>query len=210
MKRKIRLLIVDDHFIVRIGLLTSIRVSDELTAVGEASTGAQAIEAYRKRQPDVVLMDLRLPDISGIEATQSLCKDFPGARVIMISTFQGEEDIYRSLQAGARGYLPKSVLGDELVRAIKTVYAGERYIPETVAKRLAERSPGRELTARETEVLGLLTKGLNNKEIGDILGFTEYTAKFHVAKILEKLEVADRTEAATVALERGILHLDNG
>lgn len=209
MKRKIRLIVVDDHFIVRIGLLTSINVSDELCAVGEASTGAQAIEVYSERKPDVVLMDLRLPDISGIEATTRLRKLFPEARVLMISTFQGEEDIYRSLQAGARGYLPKSVLGDELVRAIKTVHAGERYIPECVARRLAERSPGRELTERETEVLRLLTKGLNNKNIGDILGFTEHTAKFHVARILEKLEVADRTEAATVALERGILHLEN-
>jgi len=208
MKRKIRLLIVDDHFIVRIGLSTSIRVSDELTAVGEASTGAQAIDFYRRRQPDVVLMDLRLPDISGIEATFALRKEFPDAKVIMISTFQGEEDIYRSLQAGARGYLLKSVLGDELVRAIKMVHAGEQYIPESVAKRLAERTPDCDLTSRETEVLRLLTKGLNNKEIGDILGFTEHTAKFHIAKILEKLEVSDRTEAATVALQRGILHLD--
>jgi DNA-binding NarL/FixJ family response regulator len=208
MKRRIRLLIVDDHFVVRIGLLTSIRISGELMAVGEAGTGAQGIELYRQHLPDVVLMDLRLPDMSGVEATVALRKEFPDARVLMISTFQGEEDIYRSIQAGARGYLLKNFLGDELVRAIKAVYAGERYLPATLARRLAERSPGCDLTDRETEVLNLLTKGLNNKEIGDILGFTEYTAKFHVAKILGKLDVTDRTEAATVALQRGILHLD--
>ncbi len=207
MKRKIRILIVDDHFIVRIGLLTSIRMNPDLAAVAEASTGAEAVQQYRKHLPDIVLMDLRLPDMDGIETTTAIRQEFPEAKIIIISTFDGDEDVYRSFQAGASGYVLKTVLAEELVRGIKAVYAGERYVPALVAQRLSERSPHADLTVREHEVLQLLVKGLSNKEIGEILGFTENTAKFHVKSILGKLDVSDRTEAATVALQRGILHL---
>ena len=208
MKKKIRILIVDDHFIVRIGLLTSIKMAPDLMVVAEASTGAQAIELYRRHPPDVVLMDLRLPDLSGIEATAALHKEFPDVRIIIISTFDSDEDVYRAFQAGARGYLLKNVLGGELARAIQTVNAGDRYIPPEIARRLSEHRPGSDLTPREMEVLRLLLKGLSNKEIADLLGFTENTAKFHVKSILGKLRARDRTEAATAALPRGILHLD--
>lgn len=205
MKKTIRILIVDDHFVVRIGLLTSLKMDPELTVVAEASTSAQAIELYRQHKPDVVLMDLRLPDMSGVEATAKLRKEFPNARVIVISSYDADEDIYRAFQAGARAYLLKDVLGDELFRVIKSVHAGEQYIPANIARSLAGHAPGSDLTQRELEVLQLLIKGLSNREIGEILGFTENTAKFHIKNILSKLQVSDRTEAATAAFQRGIL-----
>ena len=208
MKRKIRILIVDDHFIVRIGLLTTIKMSPDLVVVAEASTGAQAIDLYRRHLPDVVLMDVRLPDFSGIEATATLRGEFSGAKVVIISTFDTDEDVYRAFQAGACGYLLKSVLGEELATAIHTVHSGQRHIPPEIARRLSEHTPGSDLTPRETEVLRFLGKGLSNKEIGELLGFTENTAKFHVKSILGKLQASDRTEAATAALQRGIIHLD--
>lgn len=208
MKKKIRILIVDDHFLVRIGLQTSIKMTADMMMVAEASTGAQAIELYRQHLPDVVLMDLRLPDFSGIEATAALREEFPGARIIIISTFDSDEDVYRAFQAGACGYLLKNVLGGELTRAIQTVNAGGQYVPPEIARRLSEHRPGSDLTPRETEVLQLLIKGLSNKEIAETLAFTENTAKFHVKSILGKLQASDRTEAATAALQRGILHLD--
>jgi len=205
MKKKIRILIVDDHFVVRIGLLTSLKMDPDLNVVAEASTAAQALALYRQHLPDVVLMDLRLPDLSGIEATARLRKEFAGAKVIIISSYDGEEDIYRAFQAGARGYLLKDVLGEELFRVIKAVDAGEQYMPERIARCLSQHTPGSELTQRELEVLQLLIKGLSNKEIGEVLGFTDNTAKFHIKNILNKLQVSDRTEAATAAFQRGIL-----
>ena len=206
MKSPIRILIVDDHFLVRIGLLTSLKMDPDLKVVAEASTAAQAIEMYRQHLPDVVLMDLRLPDASGIDATITLRKDHPAARVIIISSYDGEEDIYRSFQAGAQGYLLKNVLSEELFRAIKLVQNGERYTPPHIARSLSGHNPQSDLTPREMEVLQLLIKGLSNKEIGEVLGCTENTAKFHIKNILVKLEVNDRTEAATAAFHRGILH----
>lgn len=206
MKKKIKVLIVDDHFVVRIGLLTSLKMDDGLNAVGEASTGRQALELYRQHAPDVVLMDLRLPDMSGIEATAALCREFPGARIVIISSFDAQEDVYRAFKAGALGYLRKDVLGEELFRAIKAVAAGGKFIPPEIARSLADHVAGPELTPRELEVLGLLIKGLSNKEIGAVLGASEFTAKFHVKNILTKLQVGDRTEAASAAFERGIIH----
>lgn len=206
MKKEIRILIVDDHFLVRIGLLTSLKMDPDLKVVAEASTAAQAIELYREHRPHVVLMDLRLPDASGIEATEKLKKEFTAAKVIIVSSYDGEEEIYRSFQAGARGYLLKNVLSEELFRAIKTVHGGQPYTPPHIVRTLSDHNPDSELTPREMEVLGLLIKGLSNKEIGDVLGCTENTAKFHVKNILGKLEVNDRTEAATAAFHRGILH----
>jgi DNA-binding NarL/FixJ family response regulator len=202
-KDKIRILIVDDHFIVRIGLQTSLSMSPEMSVVKEASTAAQAIDMYRQERPDVVLMDVRLPDRSGVEATAALCREFPGAKVIMISTYDSEVDIHRAFQAGARGYLLKNVLSEEIFNAIRTVNNGGKYIPSHIARALAQHSL--ELTEREMEVLRLMAKGLSNREIGQILGFTENTTKFHVKNILTKLEVSDRTEAASAAFQRGIL-----
>jgi DNA-binding NarL/FixJ family response regulator len=210
MKRnqKLRIVLVDDHFVVRMGLIGSINMESDMSVVAEASTGEEAIELFRELQPDVVVMDLRLPRMSGMEATATICKEFPDAKVIMLSTFEGDEDIYRSLQAGARAYLLKSVLREELLEAIRTVHAGNRYIPAAVAARLAERMPYTELSAREREVLELIVKGMSNKEIGSALAIAEVTIKLHVGHILSKLKVNDRTEAATVALRRGIIHLD--
>lgn len=205
MKKEIRILIVDDHFLVRIGLLTSLKMDADLKVVAEASTAAQALDLYRQHQPDVVLMDLRLPDASGIEATVRVRKEFPAAKVIIISSYDGEEDIYRSFQAGAQGYLLKNVLSQELFNAIKLVNNGDKYTPPYVARSLSEHNPDSDLTAREMEVLSLLIKGLSNREIGEVLGCTENTAKFHIKNILAKLEVNDRTEAATAAFQRGIL-----
>jgi len=184
-------------------------MTPDLMVVAEAGTGAQAIELYRQHLPDVVLMDVRLPDFSGIEATATLREEFPEARIIIISTFDSDEDVYRAFQAGARGYLLKNVLGGELAQAIQTVHAGGQHIPPEIARRLAEHQPGSDLTPRETEVLQFLIKGLSNKEIGELLGFTENTAKFHVKSILGKLQASDRTEAATAALQRGILPLES-
>ena len=206
MKKEIRILIVDDHFLVRIGLLTSLKMDSDLKVVAEASTAAQAIELYRQHLPDVVLMDLRLPDSSGIEATIRLHKEFDSPKVIIISSYDGEEDIYRAFQAGARGYSLKSVLSEELFHAIKLVHGGGQYTPPHVVRSLSEHDPASDLTPREMEVLELLIKGLSNREIGKVLGCTENTAKFHIKNILGKLEVNDRTEAATAAFHRGILH----
>jgi DNA-binding NarL/FixJ family response regulator len=206
MKKEIRILIVDDHFLVRIGLVTSLKMDSSLKVVAEASTAAQAVELYRQHLPNVVLMDLRLPDASGIEATIRLRKEFSAAKVIIISSYDGEEDIYRSFQAGASGYLLKSVLSEELFQAIKLVHSGGQYTPPHVQRSLSEHNPDSDLTPREMEVLELLIKGLSNKEIGEVLGCTENTAKFHIKNILGKLEVNDRTEAATAAFHRGILH----
>jgi DNA-binding NarL/FixJ family response regulator len=206
MKRKINLLIVDDHFVVRIGLVASLKTDPELAVAGEASTGRQAIELYRKLLPDVVLMDLRLPDLDGIDVTRTLCREFPGAKVIIFSSHDAQEEIYRAFQAGARGYLVKDALSEDLFRAIKSVAAGEKFMPPGVARALSEHQTGADLTERELEVLGLLIKGLSNREIGTVMGLSEHTAKFHIKNILTKLEVSDRTEAVTAAFQRGILH----
>jgi DNA-binding NarL/FixJ family response regulator len=208
MKKKIRILIVDDHYLVRIGLATSINVEPDMAVMAEASTGPQAIEVFRKQKPDVVLMDLRLPGMSGEEATTQLCREFPDARVIMISTFEGHEDIFRSVQAGARSYLSKNVLRDELLKTIRAVHAGEFYLPTPFAGRLMERMRAPELSSREGEVLALVVKGLTNKEIAGTLSIAEITVKNHVSSILAKLHASDRTQASTIAIQRGIVHLD--
>jgi two-component system NarL family response regulator len=204
----IRVLVADDHHVVRSGIAASIGLEDDLAVVAEADSGEQAIEKFRASQPDVVLMDLRLPGINGIEATAALIKEAPGARVIMFTTFEGEEDIYRALQAGARGYLLKSAPREELLRAIRSVAAGERYLPPALAHRLAERMASEELSPRELEVLQLIGRGRSNKEIGSALGITEDTVKRHITNLFAKLRVLDRTQATTEAIRRGIIHLN--
>jgi DNA-binding NarL/FixJ family response regulator len=207
-KERIRIMVVDDHFVVRMGLSGSINVEADMTVTAEASTGEQAVAAYRQHRPDIVLMDLRLPGMSGVEATQAICREFPGAAVIMISTHDGEEDIYRSLQAGARTYLLKTAARNELIDTIRAVHAGERSISPAVGARLAERMMHPDLTAREIDVLRLIVKGKSNKEIASDLSIAEVTVKLHVGHILTKLSVNDRTQAATTALQRGIVHLE--
>lgn len=201
-------MVVDDHFVVRMGLSGSINVEPDMAVAAEASTGEQAVAAYRLHRPDIVLMDLKLPGISGVEATRAICQEFPAAAVIMLSTHDGEEDIYRSLQAGARTYLLKTAARNELIDTIRAVYAGERSISPAVGARLAERMMHPDLTTREIDVLRLVVKGKSNKEIASDLSIAEVTVKLHVGHILNKLSVNDRTQAATTALQRGIIHLD--
>jgi len=208
MKEKIRIMVVDDHFVVRMGLVGSINIEPDMTVEVEASTGHQAIAYFRQHHPDIVLMDLKLPDMSGAETTNAICREFPDASIIMLSTHDGEEDIYRSLQAGARSYLLKTAARAELLHTIRAVHAGERCISPAIGARLAERMTHTELTSRELDVLKLIATGKSNKEIGSALQIAEVTVKLHVSHILAKLKASDRTQAATTALRRGILHLN--
>jgi two-component system NarL family response regulator len=208
MKKKISIMVVDDHFAVRMGLSGSIHVEPDMTVAAEASTGEQAIALYRQHRPDIVLMDLMLPGGNGVEATKAICKEFPNASVIMLSTHDGEEDIYRSLQAGARAYVLKTAARDELMNTIRAVSGGQRCISPAVGARLADRMMHPDLTLREMEVLKLIVKGNSNKEIAAALSITEVTVKLHAGHIFTKLQVNDRTQAATTALQRGIIHLD--
>jgi two-component system, NarL family, response regulator len=205
---KIRLLVVDDHFTVRMGLTASINMESDLEVVAEASTFHQAIKEYRKCQPDVVLLDYCLPGASGVEVLEKLKSEFPAIRVIIFSSFSGDENIHRSIQAGARAYLLKSGTRAELLKAIRVVYAGERYLPQEVAAELAHRLNRSELSERELNVLRLVAQGKTNKEIAMALDIAEITVKQHVGHILSKLGASDRTQAATVALRRGIISLD--
>ena len=208
MNKKIRIMVVDDHFVVRMGLVGSINIEPDMVVEVEASTGQQAIVNFRQHHPDIVLMDLKLPDISGVEATSTICREFPDASIIMLSTHDGEEYVYQSLQAGARTYLLKTAAREELIHTIRAVYGGERCISPAIGARLAERMTHTELTSRELDVLKLIAAGKSNKEIGSALQISDVTVKFHVNHILAKLKVNDRTQATTTALRRGILHLD--
>jgi len=203
----IRVLVADDHHVVRSGIAASIGLEDDLSVVAEADSGEQAIAQYRASKPDVVLMDLRLPGMNGIEATAALMREAPEARVIMFTTYEGDEDIYRAVQAGARGYLLKSAPRDELLSAIRSVAAGERYLPPALAHRLAQRMACNDLSPRENEVLQLIARGRSNKEIASDIGIAEDTVKRHVTNLLAKLRVADRTQATTEAIRRGLIHL---
>ncbi len=204
--KRIRILVADDHHIVRSGLAASLGLEDDFEIVGEAESGLQAIELFAKTTPDVVLMDLRMADGGGIESTAALRAKVPDARVIIYTTFDGDENVYRAVQAGARGYLLKSAPRTELLAAIRTVAAGERYLPPELAKRLAERVSGPDVSEREIEVLRLISAGKSNKEIGSALHIAEDTVKRHVSNILTKLGVSDRAQAATEAIRRGFLH----
>jgi two-component system, NarL family, response regulator len=205
---RIRVLAVDDHPMYRAGLTAVLSLHADLELVAEAADGARAVELFRTHRPDVTLMDLRMPVMGGAEAIETITAAFPDAKVIALTTYQGDTDIHRALEAGARGYLLKDVLRNEVADAIRTVYRDGWVLPSAVAQRLAKFTPRIELTDRELEVLGLLAKGLRNKNIADAIGRTEGTVKVHVQHVLEKLDVNDRTEAVVVALQRGIIHLD--
>jgi len=203
----IRVLVVDDQFVVRMGLVSIIDAQPDMRVVGEALNGRMALELFRRHSPQITLMDLRMPVMDGIQATRSMISEFPQARIIVLTTYEGEEDIYRALQAGARGYLLKDALRDELLSAIRAVHSGRKYIPPGIAARLAERIPMCDLTSRELEVLGLIVKGMNNADIAAALSISKGTVKIHVNNILSKMGVSDRTQAATAAIKRGIVHL---
>ena len=207
MAAPIRVLIADDHAVVREGLAAMIARRSDMQVVAEAADGAQAVELSRAYRPDVVLMDLRMPNLSGVDAIAQIRAERPEARVIVLTTYDGDEDIYRALRAGAMAYLLKDTPRDDLLDTIRAVHAGQKRIPPEVAAKLAERLVAPELTERELDVLKLIVAGKSNKEIGAALTISEGTVKVHVASILGKLGVSDRTQAVTAALQRGIVHL---
>ncbi len=203
----IRILSVDDHDLVRKGIAAILSTESGIELVAEASSRAEAVRLYGQYLPDVTLMDLRLPDGSGIEAAQEIREEFPAARIIALTSYDGDQDIYRALEAGVRGYLLKEMVHTEIVRAIRIVHAGKRYIPQEVSDQLSGFFPELALTAREVDVLSLVARGLGNKEVGDVLGTASGTVKAHMQSILSKLGAKDRTHAVTIALRRGIIHL---
>ncbi|HUB31685.1 MAG TPA: response regulator transcription factor [Bryobacteraceae bacterium] len=197
----------EDHLVARVGVTTIVNMQPDMRVVAEASNGQQAVELYRKHQPDVALLDLRMPVMSGVEAAIAIRKEFPQARMIALTTYGGDEDIRRALAAGVQAYLTKDVLHDELLKAIRAVRAGQNYLPAGVAAALAAQVPRPDLSAREVQVLEQIVRGLANKQIAYVLGIAEHTVKNHVKSILSKLGVQDRTQAATAAIQRGIIHL---
>jgi DNA-binding NarL/FixJ family response regulator len=205
--REIRILLADDHFIVRMGLIALINTEPGLSVVGQADDGDKVVALFQQLRPELVLMDVRMPVKSGHEALKQIRRLAPDARVLMLSAFDGDEEIHNALEAGAQGYVLKSATDKELIPAIHAVASGRRWIPHDVASRLKSRQLYEQLTPREIEVLNALAAGLANKEIADRLHISEYTTKDHLKSILAKLRVADRTQAVTAALQRGIIRL---
>ena len=207
MSNKLKIMLVDDHYLVRMGLASIIALESDMTVCAEAATGEQALSLFRVHNPDVSLIDQRLPGMTGSETTQKIRAEYPGARILVLSTYACDEEIYRALQCGAMGYLSKSVQREELTQAIRKAASGRRHITPEVAALLAEGMSRSRLSSRELDVLRLLVGGKRNREIASSLDITEGTVKLHVSSILGKLAVADRTEAVTVALQRGIVQL---
>ena len=205
----IKVLAVDDHPLVRKGIASILANEPDMRLVGEANNGREAVDLFRQFQPDVTLMDLRMPEMDGVQATQAIRRDYPEARIIALTSYDGDQDIYRALEAGVRGYMLKEMVHTDVLRALRTVHSGKRLMPQEVAQRLSEYFPQVALTQREVEVLGHVAKGMANKEIAELLGTASGTIKMHIQNILEKLGAADRTHAVTIAIQRGILHLDS-
>lgn len=204
----IRILAVDDHPMMRAGIAAVLNAQPDIAVVAEAGTAAEAVEQYDAERPDVTLMDLRMPGDSGVEATRAILESDPDARVLVLTTYEGDEDIYRALDAGACGYLLKDMLRKEIVAAVRAAFEGRRVVPPAVATRLAEEFPRAGLTEREVEVLTRIAEGMSNKEIAGALHIATGTVKVHVRHVLEKLDVPDRTAAVTTALRRGLIQLD--
>jgi DNA-binding NarL/FixJ family response regulator len=207
MPERIRILVVDDHHVVRQGLVALLSIMPEMEVVGQAASGTETLRLHRDLQPDITLMDLQLPGLSGVETIKRIRQDDSSARFIVLTTFDGDEDIFRALEAGARAYLLKGMTVEELTSAIKAVHAGKTRIAPGIAEKLAERKSGQTLTAREQDVLERIAAGRSNKEIASDLQISEATVKTHINSLLGKLGVGDRTHAATVAIQRGIIHL---
>lgn len=203
----IRVLVVDDHPLMRVGIAAIIDARAEMTVVAQAGSGEEAVRLYNLHKPDLTLMDLRLPGGSGVEAIRNIRAKSPTARFVVLTTYEGDEDIHQALQAGAHGYLIKGMPHEALIEALRKVHAGGRYLPSPVTRALASRTPEGELSTREREVLSLLIKGRSNKEIATQLGIKEATVKSHVSVILMRLDVSDRTQAVVKALQRGLAHL---
>ena len=203
----IRILVAEDHAIARVGVITIVNKQPDMTVVAAASNGRQAVKLYRNHLPDVALLDMRMPIVSGIDAASTIRDEFPGARMIALTTYGGTEDIRRALKAGVQSYLTKDLLQSELLKAIRVVHHGKSYVPASLAAALAAQVARPDLTPREVQVLELVVRGLVNKQIAYSLNLAEYTVKNHIKSILDKLEVQDRTQAATVAIQRGLVHL---
>ncbi len=202
-------MVVEDHHVVRQGLKALLSVVDGMEVIGEAADGVEAITNFRKLQPQITLIDLRLPRLSGVEVIERIRMETPSARFIVLTTYDGDEDIYRALQAGARAYLLKGMTSEELIATIRTVHAGKSHIPAIIAEKLAERMGTEELTHRELDVLEQIVRGMSNKEIATELEISEATVKTHINSLLGKLGVTDRTQAATAAIQRGIVTLES-
>jgi DNA-binding NarL/FixJ family response regulator len=203
----IRVLSADDHALLREGIAAVVNAQPDMTMIAQASSGREAIQLVREHRPDVTLMDLRMPDINGIDALVAILTEFPGARVVMLTTFEGDVEIQRALAAGARGYLLKNMPPKELVEAIRQVHAGRKRIPQEIAAQLAEHIADERLTAREIDVLQHLAGGNRNRDIAEHLAISEETVKVHVKHIMEKLGASDRTAAVAIAVRRGIIQL---
>lgn len=204
---RIRVLVVDDHPITRFGIAAIIQATPDMTVVAQAGSGEEAVELYDKHLPDIALMDLRLPGISGVEAIRTIVARHRQARCVVLTTYEGDEDIHQALQAGARSYIVKGMPHEALVNALRRVHSGGRFLPTPVSRTLSSRIPNSELSAREREVLSLIVQGRSNKEIASELGIAEATVKCHVGVILMRLNVSDRTQAVVTALRRGLAHL---
>ncbi len=205
---KIRIMLVDDHFLVRMGLIGTLSAEQDMTVIAEAENGHEAVAQFRKYRPDVTLMDLRLPDLDGIQATTAIRSEFPDARIVLLTTYDGDEDIFRALQAGAMGYILKEIQRKDLLHAIRAAHRGRRTLSPSVASHLQKRPHGCELTVRELDVLKGIVAGRSNRQIGDELAISEGTVKTHVNNVLSKLGVVDRTQATVAAISRGIVRLE--
>ena len=205
---KIKVMVVDDHPLMRVGVASIVNARSDMTVVAQTGTGEEAVTLFFKHKPDVTLMDLRLPGMSGVDAIRSIRATHPRARFVVLTTYEGDADIHRALEVGAQGYVIKGMPYQTLVDALHRVHRGERFLPPPVARALASRMPDSDLSAREQEVLRLLASGKSNKDIASALGITEATVKCHVSAILLRLNVSDRTEAVVTALHRGLVHLE--